>query len=193
MSRSLVSLREATLADAEHARRALAALPAPGSDEQLHDLATAIEQLGDRPGERLVVAEYDGDLRRGSVPQGRAPYSPINPEPVLQVHNAAVVPAFRRRGIGKALVESAVTWAEELGIGHVATARVVRLARGQPVHGAPALGPQAVLRMAPTPAVRAKLTPRNPSGRQVTQVLAVRRSLRHARSTSRSRSPAHRG
>ena len=33
-----------------------------GSDEQLHDLATAIEQLGDRPGERLVVAEYDGEF-----------------------------------------------------------------------------------------------------------------------------------
>jgi hypothetical protein len=47
-----------------------------------------------------------------------------------------------------------------------------------------ALGPQAVLRMAPTPAVRAKLSSRYPGARQVTQVLAVRRSLRHARSFS---------
>jgi hypothetical protein len=47
-----------------------------------------------------------------------------------------------------------------------------------------ALGPQAVLRMAPTPAVRAKLSARYPAARQVTQVLAVRRSLRHARSYS---------
>jgi hypothetical protein len=43
-----------------------------------------------------------------------------------------------------------------------------------------------VLRMAPTPAVRAKLAARHPAARQVTQVLAVRRSLRHARSVSRS-------
>ena len=61
MSRSLVAMREATLADVE----ALAELWQPflrrgAADEPLNDLATAIERLVDRPGERLVVAEYDG-------------------------------------------------------------------------------------------------------------------------------------
>jgi GNAT superfamily N-acetyltransferase len=108
----------------------------------------------------------------------------VNPEPVLQVHNAAVVPAFRRRGVGKALVETAVTWAEELGIGHVGTAASSGSREANRFMARLALGPQAVLRVAPTAAVRARLAARHPGARQVTQVLAVRRSLRHARSMS---------
>jgi GNAT superfamily N-acetyltransferase len=187
MSRSPVGLRDATLADAE----ALAELWQPflrrGTDDQLHDLATVIEQLGDRPGERLIVAEYDG-VFAGAAFLKATTYSPVNPEPVLQVHNAAVVSSFRRRGIGKALVEAAVTWAEELGIGHVATAAASGSREANRFMARLALGPQAVLRVAPTPAVRARLMPRSPGTRQVTQVLAVRRSLRHARSMSGSAS-----
>ncbi|HET9842399.1 MAG TPA: GNAT family N-acetyltransferase [Nocardioides sp.] len=183
MSRSLVSLRDATLADAEGLAELWQPFLRRGADDQLHDLATTIEQLDDRPGERLVVAEYDG-VFAGAVFLRAATYSPVNPEPVLQVHNAAVVPAFRRRGIGKALVESAVTWAEELGIGHVGTAASSGSREANRFMARLALGPQAVLRIAPTPAVRARLTARHPGARQVTQVLAVRRSLRHARSMS---------
>ena len=183
MSRSLLCLRDATLADVERLVELWAPFLRRGADAQLHDLATAIEQLGDRPGERLVVAEFDGEFA-GAAFLKAGTYSPVNPEPVLQVHNAAVVPAFRRRGIGKALVESAVTWAEELGIGHVATATASGSREANRFMARLALGPQAVLRMAPTPAVRSKLVARYPAARQVTQVLAVRRSLRHARSVS---------
>jgi GNAT superfamily N-acetyltransferase len=185
MSRSLVSLREATLADAEKLAELWQPFLRRGTDEQLHDLATAIEQLGDHPGERLVVAEYDGEFA-GAAFLKASTYSPVNPEPVLQVHNAAVMPAFRRRGVGKALVECAVTWAEELGIGHVGTATSSGSREANRFMARLALGPLAVLRMAPTPAVRSKLASRYPAARQVTQVLAVRRSLRHARSVSRS-------
>lgn len=187
MSRSLVSLRDATLADAEQLAELWQPFLRRGSDEPLHDLATAIERIADRPGERLLVAAYDG-VFAGAAYLKAGTYSPVNPEPVLEVHNAAVVAAYRRRGIGKALVESAVTWAEELGIGHVATAASSGSREANRFMARLALGPQAVLRMAPTPAVRAKLTARNPGARQVTQVLAVRRSLRHARSVSRSAS-----
>src|SRR5262249_2049745 len=103
-----------------------------------------------------------------------------------EVHNAAVVPAYRRRGVGKALMEHAVTWAEELGLGHVATAAPAGSREANRFMARLALGPQATLRLAPTHAVRAKLSARTPGARQVTQVLAVRRSLRHARSVSRS-------
>jgi GNAT superfamily N-acetyltransferase len=183
MSRSLVTLRDATLADVEQ----LAALWQPflrrSDSDQLHDLAAAIERAEGCPGQRLVVAEYDGSFA-GAVYLKATTYSPVNPEPVLQVHNASVVPEHRRRGIGKALVEVAVTWAEELGVGHVATAASSGSREANRFMARLALGPQAVLRMAPTPAVRAKLATRHPAGRQVTQVLAVRRSLRSARSVS---------
>jgi GNAT superfamily N-acetyltransferase len=185
MSRSLLNLRDATLADAERLAELWQPFLRRGTDEQLHDLATAIESLGDRPGERLVVAEYDGAFA-GAAFFKAATYSPVNPEPVLQVHNAAVAPAFRRRGVGRALVEAAVTWAEELGIGLVGTATSSGSREANRFMARLALAPQAMLRMAPTPAVRSKLAARHPTARQVTQVLAVRRSLRHARSVSRS-------
>lgn len=183
MSRSLVTLRDANLSDVPQLAELWQPALRRGTDEQLHDLATAIEQLGDHPGERLVVAEYDGEFA-GAVFLRAATYSPVNPEPVLQAHNAAVMPGHRKRGIGKALMECAVTWAEELGIGHIGTATSSASREANRFMARLALGPQAVLRMAPTPAVRSKLAARYPAARQVTQVLAVRRSLRHARSVS---------
>lgn len=185
MSRSLLSLRDATLGDAERLAELWQPYLRRGSHEHLHDLATAIEQLGDRPGERLVVAEFDGEFA-GAAFLKAATYSPVNPEPVLQVHNAAVAPAYRRRGVGKALIEAAVTWAEELGIALVGTPTSSGSREANRFMARLALAPQTVLRMGPTPAVRAKLSARYPAARQVTQVLAVRRSLRHARSASGS-------
>ena len=63
-----------------------------------------------------------------------------------QDHKAAVVTDHRRRGVGKALVEAAVTWAEELGIGHVATAAASGSREANRFMARLALGPQAVLR-----------------------------------------------
>jgi GNAT superfamily N-acetyltransferase len=183
MSRSLVTLRDATLSDVPQLAELWQPFLRRGTDEQLHDVATAIEQIGDRPRERLVVAEYDGEFA-GAVFLRAARYSPVNPEPVLQAHNAMVVPSHRKRGIGNALIECAVTWAEELGIGHVGTATSSGSREANRFMARLALGPQAVLRMAPTPVVRSKLAARYPAARQVTQVLAARRSLRHARSVS---------
>jgi len=185
MSRSSVNLRDATLADVEQLSLLWQPFLRRDVDDQLHDLATAIEHIGDHPGERLVVAEYDGEFA-GAVYLLAAAYSPVNPEPVLQAHNPAVVPAHRKRGIGRALMESAVTWAEELGISHVATATASGSREANRFMARLALAPQAVLRMAPTPAVRARLAARHPGARQVTQVLAARRSLRHARAVSQS-------
>jgi GNAT superfamily N-acetyltransferase len=184
MSRSLVAMREATLADVEQVAELWQPYLRRGSaDEPLNDVATAIERAGDRPGERLVIAEYDGEFA-GAVFLKSAAYSPVNSDLVLQVHNLSVVPAHRRHGIGKALVECAVTWAEELGIGYVATAASSGSREANRFMARLALGPQAVLRVAPTCAVRAKLSSRQSSGRQVTQVLAARRSLRSARAES---------
>jgi GNAT superfamily N-acetyltransferase len=180
----LVTLRDATPADVED----VAALWQPflrrcADGESVNDVATAIDKLVDRPGERLVVAEYDGQFA-GAVYLKPTTYSPVNPEPVLQVHSPAVVPEFRRHGVGKCLVECAVTWAEELGIGHLATAASSGSREANRFMARLALGPQAVLRVAPTPVVRAKLAARHPAEQQVTKVLAARRSLRHARSAS---------
>ena len=97
-----------------------------------------------------------------------------------------VLPRFQRRGVGSALLDASVAWAEELGIGHLVTAAVAGSRDANRFMARLALGPYAVLRVASTHAVRTRLTAqRRPAqssgGRQLTQVLAARRSLRRSR------------
>jgi GNAT superfamily N-acetyltransferase len=188
MSRSMVTMREARLADAGDLAELWQPYLRRGPGDPLEDLASVIEHLEHQPGHRLVVAEYDGEFA-GAAYLKTAPYSPLNPEPVLQVHNPAVVAQHRRHGVGRALMECAVTWAEDLGVGHVATATSSGSREANRFMARIALAPQAVLRMAPTPAVRARLVARHPGARHpgtrpMSQVLAVRRSLRSARPVS---------
>jgi GNAT superfamily N-acetyltransferase len=94
-----------------------------------------------------------------------------------------VFPEFRRHGVGRALMEAAVGWAEERGVGHVATAAAAGSRDGNRFMARLALGPVATLRLAPTTVVRSKLTAQRPPvahvpPRQLTHLLAVRRSMR---------------
>ena len=85
----------------------------------------------------------------------------------------------------------ALPFVRELGIGHVGTAAVAGSRDANRFMARLALGPYAVLRVATTHAVRSKLTShRRPAhatgGRQLTQVLAARRSLRRSRASADS-------
>lgn len=186
MSRSLVSLRMAVPADAP----ALAELWADvvrrtGPEDQVTDLETVLAGLEGRTDQRIVVAEYDGELA-GAVHLEATTMSAINLEPVVRALAPHVLPRFQRHGVGSALMDAAVTWAEELGVAHVATAAVAGSRDANRFMARIALGPYAVLRVATTHAVRTRLTAhRRPAqstgGRQLTQVLAARRSMRRAR------------
>ena len=103
-------------------------------EEQAADLRSIIERVAPLHDERLVVAEYDGQLA-GAVHLRAATITPLNLEPVVQTISPHVFPEFRRHGVGRALMEASVAFAEELGIGHVATAVGGWLARREPVHG----------------------------------------------------------
>lgn len=186
MSRSLVSLRMAVPADAP----ALAELwgdvvRRTGPEDQVADLETVLAGLEGRTDQRIVVAEYDGELA-GAVHLEATTMSAINLEPVVRALAPHVLPRFQRHGVGSALMDAAVTWAEELGIAHVATAAVAGSRDANRFMARIALGPYAVLRVATTHAVRTRLSAhRRPAqstgGRQLTQVLAARRSMRRAR------------
>ena len=88
----------------------------------------------------MVVAEVDGQVV-GAVHLKATTYSPINLEPVVQVVSPHVLPEFRRHGIGSALLQAAVDFAEEVGIGHVGVAVSVRCPRLPALHGAALAGP----------------------------------------------------
>lgn len=189
MNRSLVSLRCALPSDAaELAVLWTDVLRRAEHVEQVSDLVLIIEAAASSPAERLVVAEYDGEVA-GAVHLRVATLSPLNLDQTVQAISPHVFPQFRRHGVGRALMEAAVTFAEEEGVACLATAAASGSRDANRFMARLALGPQAVLRVASTHAVRAKLTAQRPAvqrtgGRHRTQVLAARRSLRRTQAPS---------
>ena len=188
MFRSLVALRSALPSDAPVLAELWAdVLRRADHADRVADLVKVIEIAAESPVERLVVAEYDGEVA-GAVHLRSTTMSPINLEPLVQAISPHVLPQFRRRGVGRALMDAAVTYAEELGISYVATAAASGSRDANRFMARLALGPQATLRVAATHLVRAKLTAQRPSvtgsgGRHLTQVLAARRSMRRSGQT----------
>ncbi|WP_243060224.1 GNAT family N-acetyltransferase [Nocardioides sp. SR21] len=191
MTRSLVCLRPAVLSDAaDLAGLWTDVLRRTGPEDQVVDMEAVLARLTDSVDERIVVAEYDGEFA-GAVHLQTTTMSALNLEPVVRALSPHVLPRFQRHGIGSALMDAAVTWAEDLGVGHVATAAVAGSRDANRFMARIALGPYAVLRVATTHAVRNRLgAQRRPArqsgagGRQLTQVLAARRSLRRSRASA---------
>ena len=185
MSRSLVHLREAEPGDAARLAGLWSDVLRRGdADDQHADMTRIIGRAGADPDQCIVVAEYDGAVA-GAVHLRLTTVTPLNLDLSVQVMSPTVLPDYRRHGVGRALMEAAVTWAEERGAGHVMTAATAGSRDANRFLARLALGPRATLRMAPTTAVRAKLMARRTpttraAGRQLTQVLAVRRSLRRS-------------
>jgi GNAT superfamily N-acetyltransferase len=189
MTRSLVSLRAASAADAPYLAELWAdVIRRAGREDQVADVEAVLARVEASTDERIVVAEYDGEFA-GAVHLHATTMSALNQEPVVRALSPHVLPRFQRHGIGSALMDTAVSWAEELGIGHVATAAVAGSRDANRFMARIALGPYAVLRVATTHAVRSRLSAhRRPAGatggRQLTQVLAARRSLRRSRASA---------
>jgi hypothetical protein len=103
--------------------------------------------------------------------------TPLNLEPTVQALAPHVTPSFRGKGIGSALMESAVLWAEDLGIGHITTAAASSSRSGNRFMARLSLGPQAVLRAGTTHVVRGKLAALQPATRRTSERSASRRHL----------------
>ena len=80
----------------------------------------AIDAIADDPRSRVVVAELGGRLV-GAVFLRRLAPSPLASTELLQMTHLQVDPSCARRGIGTALVEAAVEWAEQEQIESVVT------------------------------------------------------------------------
>lgn len=154
--------------------------------QQVEDVRVVVDRVSARHDERVVVAEVDGVVA-GAVLLRLTTLSPINLEPVVQAISPHVLPEFRRHGVGSALMEAAVAFAEEVGADHVGTAVSSGARDSQRFMARLALGPAATLRVAPTSVVRARLQARNPharrSGPRHLRVLAARRSMRRSESS----------
>jgi GNAT superfamily N-acetyltransferase len=186
VTRTLVTLREAVVADAlflvdvwqDSLRRA-------DRQEQVADLEVVIKNAAASPDERLIIAEYDGEPV-GAVYLRATVMSPLDLEPVVQTLSPHVIDSARRKGVGRALMEEAVAFADELGVGHVLTA--ASLSRDSNRFLARlGFGAHATIRVAPTALLRGRLASRVPAGQRpavsrghVGRVLAARRSMRRS-------------
>ena len=89
------------------------------------DVRRALHRLAADPSERLVVASID-DIPVGVVHLRRSPLSPICDEDAVSMSYLHVLSGYRRRGVGRALVETAVDWAEEKDSHHIMASAAVR-------------------------------------------------------------------
>lgn len=153
--------------------------------EQVSDLELIIKQSTASPEQRFVVVEYDGELA-GAVLLRLATVSPVNLEPCVQAIQPRVFAHLRRHGVGRALMDAAVSFAEENGVLHVATAVPAASRDANRFMARLGLAPAATFRLGSVPVVRSRIPGPCPAavgraGRSVPRVLAARRSLRRVR------------
>ncbi len=180
MSRTPVNVRAAEAADATVLRDLWTEILRRGTpDEQLADVRGVIADCEGREDRRIAVAEFDGQVA-GAVLLEATTLSPLNLEPTVLAISPHVLPAFRRRGVGTALMDAATRFAETQGVGTVATAAMVNSRDTNRFMARLSFASQATLRASTTSAVRAKLSARRSATRQrgsrhIDKVLAARR------------------
>jgi ribosomal protein S18 acetylase RimI-like enzyme len=181
MSRSALEIREARPEDAtellalwQHAGRAEQP-PARPVDEATRALA----QIAADPDERMLVGLSDGRLVAG-LHLRRAPLSPLHTESVVHTSHLVVHPDCRRRGYARAMLDAALSWAEEKDVSTVTAITSSNARDTNRFLARLGLGTAWTVRIGSTAAMRRKLTPeamRPDARRQLGRVLAQRRSI----------------
>lgn len=180
MSRTTVQVRSAETADAAVLRELWTDILRRGTaGEQEADVLSVLAGCEGRQDRCIAVAEIDGRVA-GAVYLQATTLTPLNLEPAAFAVSPHVLPEFRRRGVGTALMDAATRFAEAQGIAMVGTAAVANSRDANRFMARLSLTPQATLRAASTSAIRAKLsarrsTARNRGSRQIDKVLAARR------------------
>ncbi|WP_238993545.1 GNAT family N-acetyltransferase [Nocardioides caldifontis] len=150
--------------------------------------ARAIARAADDPCARIVVAVTDGEVT-GCVYLRIASVSPLAEQPVMHLSHLQVDTRRTRQGIGRALVDAAVAWAEQSGVEGIVAAPGANDREANRFLARLGLASVAVLRGATVVAVRSKLPTAPPvaarqsgrNGRMVGHVVAARRSQRRRR------------
>ncbi|MGH3444877.1 MAG: GNAT family N-acetyltransferase [Nocardioidaceae bacterium] len=199
MSRQAVLVRDAVPEDAEALHDVWAQTPGRPSHERdasrcvadgYHVTKASVARIAADPDQRLLVAVVE-QRTVAAVHLVRAPLSPLSEAAAVQVTHLHVLESHRRLGVGHALMEATVSWAEEKDTEHVLAAASVNSRDANRFMARLGLGQVAVVRAASVGALRARLLPersaaarvvgaqRSPRGhRSIGAVLAQRRSQR---------------
>lgn len=159
----------------------------PGAAPGRVEASAALARMTVGPDQRVLVAVL-GDQVAGAVHVTLAQLSPVQSATAAYVWHLQVAEPFRRRGVGHALVEATLGWAEGRDASHVVVAASVTSRDANRFMARLGLSQLAVIRGSTTAALRAKLPVGPPaaarvdgrSHRSVGQVLVRRRSMRRA-------------
>jgi GNAT superfamily N-acetyltransferase len=151
------------------------------------EAAASVARIAADPDQQLLVAVLEGAVV-GATHLILAPLTPVHGEMAVHVAHLHVHARARRHGVGRALMEAAVSWAEEKDTAHLLAAASVGSRDANRFMARLGLGQVAVIRGASVAALRAKLPVEPPaaarvgsrSHRNVGHVLAQRRSQRRA-------------
>lgn len=154
-----------------------------------HDIPSTIRKVLAGGNDRIVVAVV-GELIVGAAYLRLGPLMPLTSDQAVFVHLLKVDEAFRRRGVARGIMEAIVSWAEEHGTNHVVTVAGGTSRESSRFLARLGLSPVAVVRAAPTAALRAKLPVEVPAlvrtgagqRNNLGQVLAARRATRRSQS-----------
>jgi len=151
------------------------------------ETAAGLARMAAEPDERLLVGVLE-DRVVGTMHLRRTSVSPIHSETAIHTSHLHVLEGCRRRGVGRALLEVAVTWAEEKATGHILAVSAMNSRDANRFMARLGLGQIAVLRGTTVPALRAKLPGEaaavarigTQQHQKLGQVLAQRRSLKRS-------------
>jgi GNAT superfamily N-acetyltransferase len=183
-----VVVRDASPEDSAALVDILTAFPRRSANDDPHaEACAAVARIAADPDQRLLVALVQ-DVVVGAAHLVRAPLSPLCGETAVHMTHLQVSDAARRHGVGRALIEASVSWAEEKDDGHLLVVAPMNSRDANRFLARLGLAQVAVVRASSITALRSKLPVEPPaaarmgsrSHRSVGTVLAQRRSQRRA-------------
>jgi GNAT superfamily N-acetyltransferase len=138
-----------------------------------------LQAISEDPNSRAMVATVDGEVA-GMVVLSVTSFAPLFDQRAVHAHYLHVRSGFRRRGVGKALLAAAVSFADETGAEHVIASVLPQLRDTQRFYARLGFGPLVVRRSVPVGVLRRRLG--GPAAAQLADhLVARRRSLRRVR------------
>lgn len=155
--------------------------PTPDADALLQRL----DLVDADPQSRALVAVLDDEVV-GVVLLTATAYAPLFDQRAVHAHYLHVREGYRKRGVGRALLAAAVSFADEAGAEHVITSVLPQMRDTQRFYARLGFGPVVVRRSVPVPVLRRRLAGAT-STTLVDHLVARRRSLRRVRSAVATR------
>jgi GNAT superfamily N-acetyltransferase len=143
-----------------------------------------VRRLLSHPGGRILIA-FTSDAPVGMAMLTTVPLGALNQTVCVQVEYTVVAEAFRRRGIGRALMDAAASYAEEIGAEQITVSVSPMSREANRFYAQLGLTPLSVRRVAPASALRRRIatldhTPSGPDHPVSRRPLSSRTGMRAA-------------